>query len=523
MTIVIRSEPTDLLGLGPNGTTAAAAEVKPIFHDALARRNERGQVQPVLATDLPSVDRGTWRVLPDGGMVMTWTLKPNITWQDGTPFTSADLAFTYALRKDSEAARAGNGPGNIQLISAVDTPDPMTVVVRWSTAYYDAAESSALEPLPRHLLEGLDRSALASSHLLGDEIVGLGPYRLVEWERGSQMTFARHENYFRGRPTMDRVVVRFIADPTAQIAAISEGTADVVIPAGMDPTMVPELKERWFRAGHEALLGLTGRLNLLEPQLRPQVARPRNGFTNVQVRQAFYRSLDRQTLAETLTNKIAPPADSWVRPDDPLRKEIETAIPQYTFDIFQAGRFMEVAGWSRGADGMLANTQTGEPFAFEVWGRPGSETLTTAVAEAWTATGATTSVTIIPPERVNDRQYAAQRPGMLLSQVPDRLVWERHLHSRNVPAAANNWSGANNSGFSNPRVDDLIERLTGTIDPGGQLAYQRQLIFDVMGDLPVMPLYWDVAPAMVRKGVKALIVPGSYTTANVYEWDKDPE
>ncbi len=523
LTVIIRSEPSDLLGLGPSGTTTAAAEVKPIFHDALSRRDERGQVKPLLANDLPSVERGTWRVLPDGGMVMTWNLKPNITWQDGAPFTSADIAFTYAVRKDSEATRAGNGPGHIELISAVETPDPMTVVVRWSSAYYDAAESSALDPLPKHLLDGLDRSALMSSPLVGDQVVGLGPYRLVEWQRGSQMTFTRYDSYFRGRPTMDRVMVRFVADPTDQIAAITDGAADVVIPAGMDPTLVPELKERWFRAGNEALLGLTGRLNLLEPQLRPEAARPRNGFTNLQVRQAFYGSLDRQTLAESITNKIAPPADSWIRPDHPLRKEVETAIPQYPFDIFQAGRLLEFAGWSRGPDGMLANTQTGEPFAFEVWGRPGSDRITSEVADAWTATGAQTSATMIPPERANDRRYEAQRPGLLVSQVPERLVWERHLHSRDVPTPANNWTGANGSGYSNAQIDEMIDRLAGAIDPGGQVAYQRQLLFAVMGDLPIMPLYWDVAPAMVRKGVKALIVPGAYTTANIFDWDKDPE
>jgi ABC-type transport system substrate-binding protein len=522
LTVVIRNEPTDLFGLGPSGMTAAATEVKPIFHDPLARRDDKGQLHAALATDIPSVERGTWRVLPDGGMEMTWKLRPNVTWQDGAPLTSADVAFAFGVRKDSEAARSGNGPGHVEQIQSVETPDPQTAVVRWSSAYYDGAESSALEPLPKHLLDGLDRAALASSPLLQKDAIGAGPYKLVEWERGSRMTFARFDNYFRGRPPLDQVTVRFIADPNAQIESITDGTADVVIPAGIDAASIPDLRNRWVGTGNETFLGLTGRLNVLEAQLRPDVARPRNGFTNLQVRQGFYHALDRQTLAEGQTNKIAPAADSWIRPDSALRKELENSIPQYPFDVFHAGRLIEFAGWTRDAEGSLANTQTGEPFALEVWGRPGTEKLANAVAEAWTATGARASVTMVPPERANDGQYEAQRPGVLLSQVPDRLIWERHLHSRDVATPANNWSGTNRSGFSKPGVDDIVERLTGTIDPGGQIAYQRQLLFDVMGELPIMPLYWDVAPALVRKGVKALIVPGANTTGNIAEWDKDP-
>ncbi len=522
ITIVIRSEPTDLFGLGPNGMTAAATDVKPIFHDPLVRRDDKGQLLPVLAAEVPSAERGTWRVLPDGGMEMTWKLRPNVTWQDGAPLTSADVAFAFAVRKDSEAARAGNGPGRVEQIQSVETPDPLTAVVRWSSAYYDGAESSALEPLPQHLLEGLDGAALMSSPLMSTEAIGAGPYKLVDWARGSSMTFTRYENHFRGRPQLDQVVVRFIGDPIAQIAAITDGTADVVIPAGVDAASITDIRTRWQGTGNEAFLGLTGRLNVLEVQLRPETSRPRNGFTNLQVRQGFYHALDRQTLAETQTNKIAPPADSWIRPDSTLRRELDTSIPQYPFDIFHGGRLIEFGGWTRDAEGTLANAQTGEPFAFEVWGRPGTDQLATAVAESWTATGARTSVTMIPPARANDGQYEAQRPGMLLSQVPDRLIWERHLHSRQVATPANNWTGANRSGFSKPGVDDLVERLTGTIDPGGQMAFQRQLLYDVLGELPIMPLYWDVVPALVRKGVKALIVPGASTTANIYEWDKDP-
>jgi hypothetical protein len=72
-------------------------------------------------------------------------------------------------------------------------------------------------------------------------------------------------------------------------------------------------------------------------------------------------------------------------------------------------------------------------------------------------------------------------------------------------------------------MDDVLDRLQVTIDPGGQVAYQRQLLFEVMGDLPIMPLYWEVVAALVRPSVRGAIVAGPTMTANIYEWDKAPE
>jgi ABC-type transport system substrate-binding protein len=92
-----------------------------------------------------------------------------------------------------------------------------------------------------------------------------------------------------------------------------------------------------------------------------------------------------------------------------------------------------------------------------------------------------------------------------------------------VAAAANNWSGANRSGYAVPRMDDVLDRLMVTIDSGGQIAYQRQLLYEVMGDLPIMPLYWEVVPALVRPNVRGSIVAGPTMTTNIFDWDKGPE
>ncbi|MPZ15032.1 MAG: hypothetical protein GEU73_11515 [Chloroflexi bacterium] len=80
-----------VIGLGGSGSPAG--EVTPVVHDFLVVENDRFDVVPRLAVERPSVENGTWRVDPDGSMVTTWRIRPNITWHDGQPFTSADVAF----------------------------------------------------------------------------------------------------------------------------------------------------------------------------------------------------------------------------------------------------------------------------------------------------------------------------------------------------------------------------------------------------------------------------------------------
>src|SRR6266545_198540 len=96
----------------------------------------QGELQPQLAAAVPTVENGLWRISPDGTMETTWKLKPNLKWHDGTPLTSADVAFTALIDQDRELPFLR--PATYSAVDAVDTPDPQTIVVRWKRPYIDA-------------------------------------------------------------------------------------------------------------------------------------------------------------------------------------------------------------------------------------------------------------------------------------------------------------------------------------------------------------------------------------------------
>ena len=77
---------------------------------------------------------------------------------------------------------------------------------------------------------------------------------------------------------------------------------------------------------------------------------------------------NREALNETVVSGQGMVADSFYRPNDPLRSQLESAIPQYPFDLNRAQQLLAQAGWVRGSDGVLVHQQTGERLELEING-----------------------------------------------------------------------------------------------------------------------------------------------------------
>src|SRR5262249_39151810 len=160
---------------------------------------------------------------------------------------------------------------------------------------------------------------------------------------------------------------------------------------------------------------------MLDPQHRPEYARPRFATTVREVRQALYSAIDRQSMAELLTSGIAPAADSWIPPDYWLRAEVESAIPKFPLDLNRAQDLLAQAAWTKAPDGTLVHSQTGEKFDVVVrlataqGASAGKEKEAAIIRDNWKALGIDTTIEPIPPARAGDRQYEATVPGFSLT------------------------------------------------------------------------------------------------------------
>ena len=103
-------------------STHILEDIQTCVVEGLTTTDERMQIVPLLATEVPTIENGGVRLRPDGGMDVVWKLRPNVTWHDGVPFTADDIRFTV---------EAINGPAyhpestdGFDRIGSVDTPDP---------------------------------------------------------------------------------------------------------------------------------------------------------------------------------------------------------------------------------------------------------------------------------------------------------------------------------------------------------------------------------------------------------------
>src|SRR5437763_8741045 len=131
LTISLQGEPAALdLLLGGDVGGSPGAEMSLALNEHLSQYDNKGNIFPQLATELPSLDKGTWVLNPDGTMETTYHLRPNILWHDGQPMTSRDVVFGWTVARDPELPVATRDVAS--LVSTIDTPDDTTVVMHWT-------------------------------------------------------------------------------------------------------------------------------------------------------------------------------------------------------------------------------------------------------------------------------------------------------------------------------------------------------------------------------------------------------
>jgi peptide/nickel transport system substrate-binding protein len=411
-------------------------------------------------------------------------------------------------------------------MESATAPDPRTFVVHWSAPFVNAYRAPGLTPMPRHLLESQyesDKTNLINSPYTTTQFVGLGPYRVAQWDQGSELLFTRFDQYYQGRPPLDSVNVKIIGDANALIANILAGAVDVILSEGADLDAVLEVKQRWEGTGNQVYIlpfAPGSGLRHFEIQFRPEYAQPtRFGLADHTVRQAFYQSINRQNLTDIITRGYGPVADSWVPPYHALRPALESAIPPLPYDPARSQQLLTQAGWVRGNDGVLVHQQTGERFETTLYSSQGAnvERAINVVADDWKTAGAVVNLSVIPIALGTDREYRSKLPGAgYTGGVGYDAFSADRLHSKFIAGPSNGWSGSNRGGFSNPQVDALIDRILVTIDQTQQIELQRQLLQAQMGDIAVMPLFWDIAVVPVLANVKGL----DKGVWDIFHWQK---
>jgi peptide/nickel transport system substrate-binding protein len=282
-------------------TSATEIFVQGLIFDGLVNTLPDGTIEPDLAATVPTYENGG---ISRDGRTITYHLRHNVRWQDGAPFTSADVAFTQAAIMNP--ANNVNVRQPYDHVVRVDTPDPYTVVVHLHAPYAPFVVGwNVLAVLPAHLLAG--KHDLDNDPFNGNPI-GTGAFRLTRWDRGNALDLAANPAYFDGPPKLRRITISLIPDQNAGAVALRTHQIDWFYEP--DPTVAgllrsdPDIVINRFDVNQQQGIYL----NVTRPSLRDR-----------RVRQALSLAVDRVGLA-----------------DDPVR----------------ARSWLDAAGWHPGADGV---------------------------------------------------------------------------------------------------------------------------------------------------------------------------
>jgi peptide/nickel transport system substrate-binding protein len=509
------------------GTGIAGREHYFMFHAPLTVYDAGEGLLPRLAEKIPSVQDGDWKLLPDGGMEVTWKLKPNVRWHDGTPLSAEDFVLGFKVAKDPDLALAAVAPQTVSM-TEVRAPDDRTIVMVWKelSVYGNVNGHDGVGALPRHIVADLyagDRAAFENSQYWSTQWVGLCPYRMTRWERGSFIEATAYDDYFLGRPKIGRIIIRYIGDATALVANVLSGDVDVV-PSGaqLDVPQMIAIKEAWGRAG-------TAGQSFASPKgVRTLWLQFRNATPwtqDLRVRQALVHSLDRETLINAMLSGAVPRMDFYIPLESPVNKLAEQrGLPKYPFDAARAQRLLGEAGWTRGPDGLLRNS-AGDLFPrIDVASSPSGDNVpeAAAVAGTWSAAGFQSVPAPWSATASNVADVRATHPGAVAFPWNFTNLAPSTLSSERIGTPANRWAGINYGGYSNPDYDRLSAQLQTTLD----VSQRQEILFGIVKiiaeEIPIIPIYLVANPSLARAGIEGVgEVPAEQasSTWNIHAWD----
>ncbi|BDG72030.1 ABC transporter substrate-binding protein [Roseomonas fluvialis] len=446
--------------------------------------------QPLVEQDArqvlrPAIAR-SWRVVDD----TTWELEldPNARFADGRAVTVEDIAFTI-----TRAGDVPNSPSSFRYatrpVAAVESVGPHTIRLRSNGPFPLLLNQLALVMVvPKR--EGLTTPAFND----GSAMIGSGPYRLVSWQPGQPVRYARNDAFAGTAPAFATVEFRPIANAGARVAALQSGDVDLI-------EIVPPDQFARFRtnAAFSTAESPSNRLIFLtldsgreeSPHIRvPEGAPLRNPLRDARVRRALSIAINREAIvSRTLQGQAVAAGD--LGPAGYFGTSPDLTPPP--FDPDAARRLLAEAGFPRGF-----TVQVNGPNDRYV----NDEQVVQAIAQFWTRIGLTATVEVKPRgvwlTEAARLAYSVNLAGF--SPNPEVLgMLETQIHTWDTTLGLGT---ANRGRFSNPGIDAIIQRARTTMDNAERERLTQEATRRALRDeTALIPLYFQVNTWAMRRGV----------------------
>ena len=414
------------------------------------------------------------------GKEWTFHLCKNAKWHDGKPFTADDVVFTMSKIADPEIASpmlsylqvAGE---NIQ----VQKVDDYTVKFILPQPYGPFLTNlSYVGIAPKHLLENV---ADMETSDFNKHPVGTGPFKVTEVVDGDHWTLVANDDFYLGKPGLAGVFIRISGDPEAVVAALKTGELDIA-----ESEEITDLD--WFKqkGGYTIYTCTPGGitylyLNLIKDPL----------FQDVRVRKAMAHAIDRQGIVDTVTYGKAIVAHIPIIDKGFSKWASNPNVTRYDYNPAKVKEMLAAAGWKPDKDGILE--KDGKPFRFTAIVQSGYATYVntmSAIQANLKQVGIDMQIQTLERsafrELRRDKNRADKSQALLtgggIPEDPDQMYGV--FHSSMYPG------GGNLYGYSNKRVDELLDMGRITVDREARKPLYVEAQQIVADEIPYIPIYY---------------------------------
>lgn len=566
LTVCLGEEPNTLYPFG--GPNAAARSVLAAINDGPID-TVGYEYQPVILTQLPSLENGDAEIVStpvqagsqvvdaDGNLVLleegvrvrpsecrsddcvitydgttalemdqlvvTFRLRKDLTWADGTPLTADDSVYAFELASDPSAV------ANTYLIERTQTyeaADAQTIQWWGKPGFIDSAYfTNFWPPAPKHLWSQFPANELETIDISSRSPIGWGPYMIQDWIAGDHITLAKNPYYFRaddGNPKFDKLSFRFIPDPNMALSELVAGRCDILDPtinldgqAGLLQEMQKaEQAQAFFMPGMTIeWLGLGITPASYDDGYDAANKKDRQDiFGDAHTRQGIAYCLDRQSVVDDVLFGLTTVPATYLPVDHPLYDSNIETIP---YDPGIGISLLEQAGWKdldgdpstpRLASG-VTNVTAGTPLQLNYYTTTATQRrqVVEILAQSLTQCGIGLNVEYFSQ---NDL-YAPGPDGSLFGRRFDLIEYAMGVNSieppcgwftsAEIPSQSNLWIGTNITGYRNSEYDAACN--TAKFSLPGEQAYvdtyrNTQVLFS--NELPAIPLYYRLRIAAAR-------------------------
>lgn len=455
--------------------------------EPLARYDQTGTLQPWLVTEIPTVDNGG--VTKDMTSI-TWKLKPDVKWSDGTAFTAEDVIFTwqYCTAPDGGCAQKAQFEG----IKSVEAPDAHTVKVTFTEPkYYPySAFVGAQQPIIQKAqfkdCVGAKAPGCTSANF---GPIGTGPFVVKEFKPNDVVTYVANPNYRdAAKPAFASVTLKGGGDaPSAARAVLETGEFDYAWNMQVEPEVLATMIAKGKGKIETAFGTQVERINLnwfnpdpaLGDKRSTKEAGPHPALKDPAVRKALSMAIDRDIIDEVGYGEAGKPTCNIVpAPDIYISTTNDWCLKQ---DLDGANKLLDEAGWKMGSDGIRAKDGVKLSFLYQTSTNSVRQGTQALVKDWWQQIGVASELRNVSASVFFGGDPAS--PDTFQKFYADVEMYTNNFDGTDpekylaewlcdkIPSPANGWQGQNVPRYCNPDYDKVVLELAKT----GDLAKRAEL------------------------------------------------